>query len=191
MAKKYNYRPGTKAKVTTDNQKKYMRTTQQIIRKVEWLEVENRIPKLKITTTNGTKVEISSADYGDRQWSVMWEFLSEGDVVKIEHCGGRIQKVYVEVDQQYFSVLKNIVEKPEELLLTLENATGNRRTAKIRQSDIENGKTLSQNEYGTVYDYDQTCKRWAEAVERSEDVYVTIFGERVAMIAFEAPWWDD
>lgn len=190
MGKGYNYRPRTKVTAST-NQKKNVRTVQQVIRKVERLELEDRISKLKITTMSGTKVEISSADYDDNKWSALWNFLSEGDVVKIEHWAGRIQNAYVEVDQQCFLALQTSFEKPEELLLMLENANSERRIAKIRQSDIESQKTLSQNGYGTVYDYAQTCERWAEAVEDSEDVYATIFGERVVIIEFEAPWWDD
>lgn len=161
-----------------------MQTTKQVIRKVERLEVEGSLPKLKITTTSGTKVEILPSDYNDRQWSALWEFLSEGDVVKIEHYAGRIQNAYVEIDQQYFWVLETTFEKPGELMLTLENASvnGGRRTAKIRQSDIESRKTFIQNRDGTADDYDHTCIRLEEAIERYEALYFTILGERVAMI---------
>lgn len=189
MGKGYNYQPRTK--VATDSQRKSVRTVEQTIRKVEKIDDGSGTLKLKITTTSGTKVEISEKDYSGIQWSALWEFLSEGDVVKIEHYAGRIQKAYVEVEQQYFFALETVFEKPGEFLITFGNGKCGRRTAKISQSDIESRKTLSQNEYGTVYDYDQTCKRWAEAVEQPEDVSVTIFGERVVMIEFEAPYWDD
>lgn len=63
MARKYNYRPRTK--VATDNWRKGVWTTQQVIRKVE-KDPTGDVEKLRITTTNGTRVEISQTDYREK-----------------------------------------------------------------------------------------------------------------------------
>lgn len=183
MGKGYNYRPRTKID-TSASQRKDVRTVEQVIRKVE-KDLTGNVEKLKITTTNGTKVELSQGDYNDRHWHALWYYLSEGDVVKIQHYAGKIQKSYVEVDQQYFLVLETSYGQPEELLLTLENSDNGTRMAKFNERDFENEKICSGNEYGTYYDYNQTCKYLAKTIEQDGSVYVTILGERVVMIEFE------
>ncbi len=189
MGKGYNYRPRTKIDTST-SQRKDVRTVEQVIRKVEKDSTGN-VEKLKITTTNGTRVEISQTDYSSRHWHALWYYLSEGDVVKIQHYAGKIQKAYVEVDQQYFLLLQTSYGETEELLLTLKDANGKMRTAKINERDIENEKMSSEDGYGMYYDYAQTCEHLTNAIEWDESIDVTILGERVAMIEFEAHWWDD
>lgn len=94
----------------------------------------------------------------------------------------------VEVDQQYFLLLQTSYGETEELLLTLKDANGKMRTAKINERDIENEKMSSEDGYGMYYDYAQTCEHLTNAIEWNESIYVTILGERVAMIEFEAHW---
>lgn len=84
-----------------------VRTT--IIRKMERGEkAGTNVQQLRITTENGTICTISEKDknfrYESERWSVVWNYLAEGDPIKIRYWTNKILGVYVPVTQKQYQL---------------------------------------------------------------------------------------
>lgn len=79
------------------------------IRKVERGEkAGTNVQQLRITTENGTICTISEKDENFRheseRWSVVWNYLAEGDLIEIRYWTNKILGVYVPVTQKQYQL---------------------------------------------------------------------------------------
>ncbi len=185
MAKRrYYYQSGTKV-----IERREERTVERIIKKVEPIVDQSGIHKLKITTENGTRIQISQKDCGKRdptkssKWDVLKKFLSVGDEVKISSFGGKVMKCQVETISGYFTV-DHFENYKDNILLILCNKDERKTVIRICKEDIEDKKIICEDDNYKSLDWIKFCDCLTIANRFYDDIYADFIGHRLVYIRF-------